>query len=118
MIKFFIQTYGCQANVADSQAIANFLSDIDCEQVFSSEFADLIIINTCAIRDKAEQKIYSYLGRLAKLRKQNNFLNIVVVGCIASYKKQEFYSRFPFISFVTGAKDDKNLLQKKLVDIV
>jgi tRNA-2-methylthio-N6-dimethylallyladenosine synthase len=55
---------------------------------------------------------------LAKLRKQNNFLNIVVVGCIASYKKQEFYSRFPFISFVTGAKDDKNLLQEKLVDIV
>ncbi len=118
MIKFFIQTYGCQANVADSQAIANFLKDLDCEQVFTQESADIIIINTCAIRDKAEQKIYSYIGRLAKLRKQNIFFKIVIVGCIASYKKKDFYSRFPFITFVNGARDDKNLLQQKLLDLI
>lgn len=118
MLKFFIQTYGCQANVADSQAIANFLVNLDCQQVFTEPEADLIIINTCAIRDKAEQKIYSYIGRLAKLQKQNNLLKIIIVGCIASYKKQEFYSRFNFITFVNGAREDKNILRDKLIEIV
>ncbi len=118
MINFFIKTYGCQANVADSQAVANFLVNLDCKQVYSEKLADLIIINTCAIREKSEQKIYSYLGRLAKLQKRNSLLKIIVIGCVASYKKKDFYVRFGFITFVSGSRDDKNVLRDKLIDIV
>lgn len=118
MINFYIKTYGCLANVADSLALSNFLLELDCKEVKTEVDADLIIINTCAIREKAEQKVYSYLGRIIKLKNKNPFLKIIVVGCIATYRKKEFYSRFSSIHFVYGAKEDRKILQNNLIDIV
>lgn len=118
MINFYIKTYGCQANAADSQAVSNFLIDLGCKEQTSELDAELIIVNTCAIRDKAEHKVYSYIGSLIKLkRKQHNF-KVVVIGCIATYRKKEFYSRFPSVIFVSGARDKKEYLQKNLIDLV
>lgn len=118
MVNFYIKTYGCQANVADSQAISNFLIELGCKKQNLEANAELIIINTCAIRDKAEHKVYSYIGSLVKLkRKQHNF-KVVVIGCIATYRKKEFYSRFPSVVFVSGARDKKEYLQKNLIDLV
>jgi tRNA-2-methylthio-N6-dimethylallyladenosine synthase len=118
MINFYIKTYGCQANVADSQAISNLLNDLGCDEIKTEAGSDLIIINTCAIREKAEHKVYSYLGRLLKSRDNSPYLKIVVIGCIATYRKKEFYSRFPQIHFVAGARDNKSELRDRLIDIV
>jgi len=118
MINVFIKTYGCLANVADSQALANYLVGLGCSIVDKQDSADLIIINTCAIRDKAEQKVFSYLGCLSDLKKQKPYLKIGVIGCIATYRKKEFFKRFDHINFVFGAKENLAVLQEYLSDLV
>lgn len=66
----YIETFGCQMNVHDSEQMAVLLKDIDYEQTEDSAKADLILINTCSIREKAEQKAFSELGRLIKLKEK------------------------------------------------
>ena len=73
MVTFFIKTYGCLANVADSEGLVRYLIDLGCAQTDKACDADLIMINTCASRDKAESKLYSYLGELAPLKKQKPY---------------------------------------------
>jgi tRNA-2-methylthio-N6-dimethylallyladenosine synthase len=119
MVKFFIKTYGCQANVADSQALSNYLEGLGCEKVEVEALADLILVNTCAIREKAEQKVFSYLGEVGKIKMRINcHLKVGVVGCIASYRKKEFFHRFDHVNFVFGAKEDPKDLQTLLADLV
>ncbi len=113
MINFFIKTYGCQANVADSQAVSNFLTDFGCKEVNLAKDADLILINTCAIRAKAEQKFFSYLGALADIKKEKKYLKVGIIGCVASYRQKEIRHRFDHVSFVFGAKE--NLLELKQI---
>ncbi len=118
MVTFFNKIYGCQANFADSQGLAKFLIELGCIPVDSERNADLIIINTCAIREKAEQKLYSYIGRLAELKKDKPHLKIGVIGCVASYKKKEFYEYFECISFVHGAREEIAALQGYLAELI
>lgn len=118
MVTFFNKIYGCQANFADSQGLAKFLVELGCAHVDSEQSADLIIINTCAIREKAEQKLYSYIGRLAELKKSKPHLKIGVIGCVASYKKKEFYEYFECISFVHGAREEIGALQGYLAELI
>ena len=80
MVNFFIKIYGCQANVADSQALANYLTDLGCIQVWQEKDSDLIVIKTCAKRDKAEQKEFSYIGELAEYKREKKNLKVGVVG--------------------------------------
>lgn len=118
MITYFFKTYGCQANVADSLALETFLSDCGCQPVKTEPEADIIIINTCAVREKAEQKLWSYLGKLQPLKLARPYIKIGVIGCVASYKKDELYNRFDHISFVYSARDELELLQVYLADVV
>jgi len=118
MINFFIKTYGCQANVADSQAISNYLVDLGCKKVESGKDADLILVNTCAIRAKSEQKVFSYLGELAEFKKDKKHLQVGVIGCIASYRAKEIRSRFDHVRFVFGAKQDLVELRDLLNDAI
>lgn len=118
MITFFFKTYGCQANVADSESIAQYLKALGCDDVPTEEEADLIIVNTCAVRDKAEQKLFSYLGRLSDLKRTKNYIKLGVIGCVASYKKKEIYDRFDQVNFVYGARDDMKTFQAYLTDFV
>ncbi|MCF7799718.1 tRNA (N6-isopentenyl adenosine(37)-C2)-methylthiotransferase MiaB [Candidatus Babeliales bacterium] len=119
MINLFIKTYGCQANVADSQSVENYLVSLGGVQVVDKEeLADLILINTCAIREKAEQRVFSYIGELAEFKKNKSYLNIGVIGCMASYLKKEILTRFDNVSFVFGAKDDLNILKEYLHDLI
>ena len=118
MVTFFNKIYGCQANFADSQGLAKFLVELGCVPVMAEKDADLIIINTCAIREKAEQKLYSYIGRLAELKKDKPLLKIGVIGCVASYKKKEFYEYFECISFVHGAREEISVLQGYLAEFI
>ena len=83
MKRLYIQTYGCQMNQYDSERIARVLGRVDYVATESIENADLILLNTCSVRDKAEQKVYSSLGRWKELKEQREGVVIGVGGCLA-----------------------------------
>lgn len=100
--KLFVKTYGCQMNVYDSERMAEALSVQGYEQVGSAEEADMILLNTCHIREKASEKIYSELGRLKPLRDENPNLKIGVAGCVAQAEGEEIMRRQPIVDLVVG----------------
>ncbi|MEP3438999.1 MAG: tRNA (N6-isopentenyl adenosine(37)-C2)-methylthiotransferase MiaB [Hoeflea sp.] len=104
--KVFVKTYGCQMNVYDSERMGDALTRDGYEAVDSVEAADLVLINTCHIREKAAEKVYSQLGRLAKLKKQRNAdggdLMVAVAGCVAQAEGSEIIRRAPVVDVVIG----------------
>lgn len=118
MVAIFFKTYGCQANVADSQGLITYLTDLGCVIAEQEDQADLIVVNTCAIRDKAEHKMFSYLGSLAEHKIAHPHIRIGVIGCVASYRKQEIYDRFAHVNFVFGAREELGAFHAYLVDVV
>ncbi len=98
--KFFIQTFGCQMNVYDSQRIANMLESMDWIPTDDISDADLIILNTCAVRAKATDKVYSALGRIRRAKKKSALLGIV--GCVARESGNDAFRRIPELNFVLG----------------
>jgi tRNA-2-methylthio-N6-dimethylallyladenosine synthase len=103
--KFFIQTFGCQMNVYDSERIAQILAARNYRQVDDPARADLILVNTCSVREKPEQKVYSALGRFRSLKKKNPKLIIGVGGCVAQQEGQGLLEKVPFLDFVLGTKE-------------
>jgi tRNA-2-methylthio-N6-dimethylallyladenosine synthase len=95
-------TYGCQANELDSERIAGLLGQEGYELIERDEDADLIILNTCAIREKAEHKVYSRLGTFQELKRRRNHLRIGICGCVAQQEGQTLLDRFPYLDFVVG----------------
>jgi len=100
--KLHVHTIGCQMNVVDSQRIAALLKPMDYTMVESPDQADLVVVNTCAIRAKAEQKVFSFLGRLAKLKARNPELIIAVGGCVAQQEGDRIMRRMPSVDLVFG----------------
>lgn len=100
--KVFIQTYGCQMNEYDTEKMFEILKHQNYFQTNSREDADLIILNTCSIREKAENKVYSELGRLRKLKSVKPELKIGVGGCVAQQEGKEILSREASVDFVFG----------------
>jgi tRNA-2-methylthio-N6-dimethylallyladenosine synthase len=98
----YINTIGCQMNVDESRQMASGLNILGYKKTDVIEQADLIIANTCAIRAKAEQKVYSFLGRLDILKKRNPELIIGVGGCVAQQEGAKILRRIPGIDFVFG----------------
>ncbi|MCW9682821.1 tRNA (N6-isopentenyl adenosine(37)-C2)-methylthiotransferase MiaB, partial [Dolichospermum planctonicum UHCC 0167] len=80
---YHIITFGCQMNKADSERMAGILEDMNFEWAEDPNQADVILYNTCTIRDNAEQKVYSYLGRQAKRKHEKPDLTLIVAGCVA-----------------------------------
>jgi tRNA-2-methylthio-N6-dimethylallyladenosine synthase len=80
---YWITTFGCQMNKADSERMAGILEAMGYQQASAELDADLVLYNTCTIRDNAEQKVYSYLGRQAQRKRSNPNLTLVVAGCVA-----------------------------------
>ncbi|MGH7428931.1 MAG: MiaB/RimO family radical SAM methylthiotransferase, partial [Candidatus Methylomirabilaceae bacterium] len=102
MPKLKLITYGCQANALDSERIAGLLAREGYELIEREEEADLILLNTCAIREKAEQKVYSRLGTFQALKRERGGLRIGICGCIAQQEGQALLDRFPYLDFVVG----------------
>jgi tRNA-2-methylthio-N6-dimethylallyladenosine synthase len=100
-MKFFIRTFGCQMNENDSEHIAGMLVRAGGARAGSPEEADVIIVNTCAVREKSEEKLYSYLGRLSSLKKRRRVL-IGVAGCVAQIRRKELLQKRPPVDFVVG----------------
>lgn len=104
--KIFIRTYGCQMNVYDSERIAEAMAPVGYGQSDNPEEADLIVLNTCHIREKASEKVYSELGRLRKIkqarRQDGKETVIAVAGCVAQAEGREIIARAPVVDLVIG----------------
>lgn len=102
--RYFIKTYGCQGNNADSEKIAGILEALGYTEASIMEEADVLLLNTCAIRENAEAKVYGELGRLKKLKVNNDDLLIGVCGCMPQEESvvNILYTRFPFVDLVFG----------------
>ena len=103
MKKVFIKTFGCQMNEYDSEKMADVLhSAADYTETKVLEEADLILLNTCSIREKAQDKVFSDLGRLRDMKAEKPGLMIGVGGCVASQEGQQIVSRAPYVDLVFG----------------
>lgn len=98
---FFIETWGCQMNELDTQRLSGNLKLRGYRRVDDAAQADVILLNTCSVRDKAEQKVYSQLGRLREL-KEHRDVKIGVAGCVAQQEGQQILDRAPWVDFVMG----------------
>ena len=100
--KFFISTYGCQMNVNDTDRMACLLEMSGYAPIPKPEMADLILINSCSIREKPVHKVRSEVGRYKKLKKDNPNLKVGVAGCVAQQERGRLLKDIPFIDFVLG----------------
>ena len=103
--KYYIQTFGCQMNVHDSEQIAVLLREAGYECAGDAQQADLIILNTCSIREKAAQKVYSQLGRFSDIKRRNPRLIIGVGGCLAQQWGGKFLKKAPCLNLVFGTNN-------------
>ncbi len=99
---YYIETYGCQMNEHDSEKMAAMLEDLGMAQVWSAEDADVVVINTCSIREKAEHKVYSALGKLKHLKRKNPGMVIAVAGCVAQQGKSGLLAKIRHLDAVVG----------------
>ncbi len=97
-----ILTYGCQMNKYDSERIVGILEGLDFQLTDDLTSANMILLNTCSIREKAEQKVFSQLGRLKRLKEDNPDLIIGVCGCIAQIEGNKIFQRAPQVDLVFG----------------
>jgi tRNA-2-methylthio-N6-dimethylallyladenosine synthase len=100
--RFFVRTFGCQMNEHDSQAIAGLLAEEGMEPTDDLEQADVVVLNTCCIRENADNKLYGHLGHLKSLKEQRPELQIAVGGCLAQKDREQVQQRAPHVDVVFG----------------
>jgi len=99
--RFFVHTFGCQMNMNDSEHMAGLLLSAGAKAAPSIEESDIILINTCAVRSKSVDKVYSLLGRLKQLKRMRN-VQIAVTGCVAQLYRDEILKRYAFVDLIVG----------------
>ncbi|MGK7946905.1 MAG: tRNA (N6-isopentenyl adenosine(37)-C2)-methylthiotransferase MiaB [Microcystaceae cyanobacterium] len=115
--RYHITTFGCQMNKADSERMAGILEEMGLQYSDDPNEADLILYNTCTIRDNAEQKVYSYLGRQAKRKQEQPDLTLIVAGCVAQQEGEKLLRRVPELDLVMGPQH-ANRLQDLLQQVL
>ncbi len=105
---YYIETMGCQMNEYDSDHLSRILEDSGYLRASEPEQADFVLLNTCAVRAKAEQKALSRLGRLTSLKRKNPRLLLAVAGCVAQHRGAELFERFPGLNLVLGPREIGN----------
>ena len=102
--KYFLRTYGCQMNVHDSEQIVSIVEQLGFSRVSQMELADLVILNTCAIRENAHDKVFGYLGRLKHLKREKPDLMIAIGGCMPQQEGvvHELQLHHPYVDIVFG----------------
>ena len=98
--KYFTITYGCQMNESDTERINGELAALGYTEAGAMEEADIIILNTCSIRQNAEEKVYGKIGEISQIKKKNPDLLVGIMGCMAQENKGKLISRMPIIDFV------------------
>src|SRR5438034_6899462 len=117
-MKFFVRTYGCQMNVADSNEMGRHLKANGLVETLDPDEASVMLVNTCTVRQHAEDRAFSELGRLRKWKATRPGRKIVVTGCAAERTKEYLEDRFPFLDLVVGAKSigDFEQMAERLLD--
>ncbi|MGM0454288.1 MAG: tRNA (N6-isopentenyl adenosine(37)-C2)-methylthiotransferase MiaB [Thermodesulfobacteriota bacterium] len=100
--KVYFQTFGCQMNVYDTDRMLRLLAADNYVPSDSYESADLVVVNTCAIREKAVQKVYSFVGRICRIKRRRPDLVLAVTGCVAQQQSREIVERFEGVDLVLG----------------
>lgn len=114
MDKFFhIVTYGCQMNVHESEKIAGILSEMGYKSCESPEEADIVVFNTCCIRENAENHAFGNIGMLKKLKAARKDMLIAVGGCLPQQmnKAENLHEKFPYVDIIFGTHNLHNLRQ-------
>ena len=109
MKKVFIKTFGCQMNVYDSDRIAELFESINFEKTPEVDKASCYFLNTCHIREKATEKVYSEIGRIKKTFKKKYKPLVIVGGCVAQAESNEMLKREPYIDMVIGPQSYHNI---------
>lgn len=107
----YVQTFGCQMNEYDSRRVEGILAAEGYRPTDDISLADVIFLNTCSVRDKAEQKVHSFLGRLRRLKRRNPDLKIIVAGCVAQQIGKGLLSRFEHLDIVLGTRGISSVAQ-------
>ena len=102
MPSFFIRTYGCQMNERDSEALACLLVSRGFTQAESEDAADVILFNTCSVRDQAERKVMGKVGLMKRLKRQRPELVLGIIGCMAQNHGRKLLDELPHLDLVAG----------------
>ena len=119
MGKYYLETFGCQMNVADSEMIEGILQSKNYSSINSIDKADIIFINTCAIREHAEEKVHSRLGVFSRIKRNNPEVIIGVLGCMAQHLKDDILDSKPYVDIILGPDSYRKLpalLERKIED--
>ena len=103
--RVYIETFGCQMNENDSDRVRSFLASSGYAETAEPQHSDLILLNTCSVREKAEQKVYSLLGRFRSLKEERSSLVIAVLGCVAQQQGVRLLKRVPYLDMVVGPQN-------------
>ena len=106
---YWITTFGCQMNKADSERMAGILENLGYRRALNEHNADLVLYNTCTIRDNAEKKVYSYLGKQAKRKHKFPTLKLIIAGCLAQQEGESLLRRVPELDLIMGPQHVNNL---------
>src|SRR5262249_50597685 len=117
-MKFFVRTYGCQMNVADSNEMSRHFKTRGLVETTDPDEASVMLVNTCTVRQHAEDRAYSEIGRLKRWKAKRPGRKVVVTGCAAERTKEYLEDRFPFVDLVVGAKsiEDFAAMAQRLLD--
>jgi tRNA-2-methylthio-N6-dimethylallyladenosine synthase len=107
--RYYIETYGCQMNEYDSELVSGILDSCSCQKTNLPEDADIILVNSCSVRDKAEQRAIARLSQFKNYRKKNPRLILGLLGCVAQRQKSQIISENPFIDIVFGPDSYRRL---------
>lgn len=103
-MKYWIETFGCQMNVLDSEVMAGLLTKMGYEKAKNPEEADIILVNTCTVRQKPDEKVFAYLGEFAKLKQRKPNLILGVTGCMAQREGNIIKARAPYVDLLLGPR--------------
>ncbi|MGX7591322.1 tRNA (N6-isopentenyl adenosine(37)-C2)-methylthiotransferase MiaB [Candidatus Karelsulcia muelleri] len=109
VMKFYIETYGCQMNIYDSEIICSILFKSGFIKTYNLKKADIILLNTCSVREKPETKIFNRLMKIRCLKKKNKQIKIGIVGCLATYYKKKILEKLNFIDLIVGPDSYKKI---------
>jgi tRNA-2-methylthio-N6-dimethylallyladenosine synthase len=105
----YIETYGCQMNVADTEVVLSILTGAGYGQTTNLRLADVVFVNTCAVRDNAEQRVYGRLGDFKRYKKENPGMLIGVLGCMAERLRKDLMESESHVDLVVGPDEYRRL---------
>jgi len=108
---YHIENFGCQMNLSDSERIAGQIESLGCLPVSSPEHADIIILNTCCVRESAENRIFGHIGALKKLKEKEPHRMIIIAGCLAQKDQAAIFRRAPHVDIVLGTQNIDRLAE-------